>query len=250
MIDPIHTSCKNCIFSEYVENTQTDCNLKYIEKHKNNDIEIIEAYDEEKNFYIINKKKCIGYRDKEWLKSNDLSISSSIEDKIHKYQELNFIQYIMVVDLKNVNTEQFIDVCKQISELKTQPQKIIFIRYTNNDLSFPYNFMKEIVESYPISSIWRIQTMIDNSMSYEDILHTSIVTNPQYRFIYSVTDYDKNIGHIITIANQIVHDDLKQFNVLSNATKTCIIFSSSVYRYSLLKEQKNILLNEELYKFI
>ena len=82
IIHAIHTPCKNCVFAKYEENTQTGCELDYIEKYKNLESEILEVYDNDKEFYVINDKKCLGYREPKWFEQLSMS-DSSMEEKIN-----------------------------------------------------------------------------------------------------------------------------------------------------------------------
>lgn len=60
-----HTSCKECIFAVYDGITQIGCDLDRIESYRNKgDGVVIEAYDEEKEFFIINNNKCKCFRNK------------------------------------------------------------------------------------------------------------------------------------------------------------------------------------------
>lgn len=59
----LQTSCKNCIFAVYEGITQTGCVANRLKKFDKNDI--IEAYDNEKEFYVINKF-CNLYRPLSW----------------------------------------------------------------------------------------------------------------------------------------------------------------------------------------
>ena len=82
-IPAIHTSCKKCVFAIYDNITQTGCHLDYIAKYREKNISILEAYDEQKEFYVIGDKKCPGYREDSWFKDNNLTIEEKI-DKIKK----------------------------------------------------------------------------------------------------------------------------------------------------------------------
>ena len=60
-----HTSCKECIFAVYNELTQIGCDLDRIEEYKAKGSNIVlEAYDGEKEFFIINNNKCKCFRNK------------------------------------------------------------------------------------------------------------------------------------------------------------------------------------------
>ena len=66
------------LFSIYKDNTQIDCAMNLLEKYKSKNTEIIEAYDEDKEFYILNNRKCIGFRKDNWFKqfNDDLDIEN------------------------------------------------------------------------------------------------------------------------------------------------------------------------------
>ena len=54
----VETSCKECIFAVYENDTQVGCFANRIEKFKEAK-EIIEAYDDEKEFYVRDFVTCI-----------------------------------------------------------------------------------------------------------------------------------------------------------------------------------------------
>lgn len=240
-INTIHTSCRNCVFSIYENDTQIGCHIDYIEKFKSNGIEVLEAYDDNKEFFIINNKKCLGYRENSWFDEN-----STIEEKIKKYNDSNKLHYLLIINLKNMDNKSFEDICSQISKLSIQPQRIIFIRYIDDNMTFPYDYIKQTWEKSGINTQWRIQTMVDESLSYREILHNIVVINPKYRFVCSIDKYTNEISKIIDYTNKLVHEDFGQFNIISNIDKSCLIFSSIVYRYNIL-EQKDIINNNENY---
>jgi hypothetical protein len=64
-IKGIFTSCEECVFSVYENNTQISCKLDRIEKFKSKNAEVIEACSDEKEFYVI-KSFCNCYRNAEW----------------------------------------------------------------------------------------------------------------------------------------------------------------------------------------
>lgn len=60
-----NTSCKECIFAVYDGKTQIGCDLDRIDAYlkKGSDI-VLEAYDNEKEFFVINNHKCRCFRNK------------------------------------------------------------------------------------------------------------------------------------------------------------------------------------------
>lgn len=245
-INKIHTPCKDCVFAKYENNTQINCELDYISKYKNKNIEVLEAYDDNKEFYIINGKKCIGYRENKWFDNFDLK-DASIEDKIKKFHELNSLDYLLIIDLKNINLEQLEDILVQVSGLQILPKKLIMIRYADN-AGFPYEILKNLLDKYVTKYKWRIQTILDQLLEYHNVLKNIVSLNSN-RFIVSITQSNKDIHNIVKYTNKIVHHDLDQFNIIANQNKSCIVFSRGLYAFEAFNGRD--LLNDEInYKII
>jgi hypothetical protein len=244
-INPIHTPCKKCEFAKYNENTQTDCHLNLIYKYKNKNTEILEVYDNDKEFYVINGKKCFGYRESSWFDKKNLG-HLSLDEKIEYIQKHNFIQYLLVVDLKEFTTDQDLEMLKfQLCSLVIKPKKIILIRYQNDDKRHDFDNLKRLLEESNLGCKWRIQTVIEDK-NYLDNLHESINLNKKYRLVCAVMGNKcDNLNNIITKANSLIYDELSHFEVLSNKNKNILMFSAPNYRYSLFIEKINILDTEE-----
>lgn len=246
-VNTIHTPCKSCVFAIYDNQTQTGCSLSYLEGYKEEGL-LLEAYDEDKEFYIINSKKCIGYRENKWFDQFNMS-NSTVEEKILKFYETNKLHYLLFIDLKNITYDQLDDICNQVSLSVSQPKKIIFIRHNNEILDFTYEKIEKLIKKYNINYTWRIQTMLDDSLSSIEILHNIVVINPKYRFVVSVSEYSGDIMNTINETNDIIHNKLEQFIVASNPQHSCIIFGGGVYRFAVAGNE-NILSNKEAYRII
>lgn len=246
-IHAIHTPCKNCVFAKYEENTQTGCELDYIEKYKNLESEILEVYDNDKEFYVINDKKCLGYREPKWFEQLGMS-DSSMEEKINHFNLNNKLNFILLLNLKNYTVEQLDNTLKQIRRADAQPTKIILLRY-QDQIHLAYNTINKLLSDNNISSGWRIQSMVDNNLSYIEILHNTVVLNSKYRFMLSVEKFSEELENIINISNNIIHNQLKQFGVLTTKDKNCICFSLGVYRYAVA-HQEHILSDPDKFETI
>jgi len=81
----ITTSCSDCVFAEYEGKTQKGCKANRIEKLKARGHKVIEAHDEDKEFYVI-KTVCSAYRGGEWGKSftdHFAQLQRELEVKLH-----------------------------------------------------------------------------------------------------------------------------------------------------------------------
>lgn len=247
-IHSIHTPCKECVFALYENITQTGCALNYLDIYKTNNTEVLEAYDQEKEFYVINDKKCIGYREPKWFKQFENN-TDSLEDKISLYHSTNKISYLAVINLRTINPESLDNILKNLMSANILPQKIIFVRYRDDKLSFTYDSIEKLVKKHDIQLAWRIQTMLDSSIEYDEVLHQIVMGNIKYRFILSIDDNNCQPKTIIDRANDIVHKELAQFMVLSNENKKCKLFSGAVYRFGVANHQ-DIFEQESNYKII
>lgn len=251
MIDIVHTPCKSCVFAVYQDKTQTECALGYLQTYKEKNQEILEVYDEDLAFFVINKKKCPGYREQKWFDSLQRE-NSTLEEKISLFHEYNHIDFLLIINLLHLNRNQFVDICEQISSLQISPNKIVFVRYPPSAAEdiFPYEYLKEHIDNYLGQIVWRIQTVVDASISYEFMLQNIVSVNKKYRFVASISSHNEDIANIVDCANKIVVSDLGSFLILSNKDKTSLLFSSVVYRYSMFMDNKNILTDEDSYKYI
>ena len=141
-IDPIHTPCKSCVFAQYENNTQTGCALNYIDKYRDAGVEILEAYDDDdNNFYVLNKKKCLGYRESKWFEELNMT-DSSMEDKIEYFYKNNAIQYIIIIDLKDYDINKLENIFNQILNATVRPTKLVLIRH-QHQTEFKYEHLEQ-----------------------------------------------------------------------------------------------------------
>jgi len=248
-IKPVHTSCKKCVFANYENNTQISCHMEYLDKYRNNKEEILEVYDEDKEFFVINNKKCIGYRENKWFEKLGL-VDVSIEEKIKTIKETNHIDFALMVDLKNFEISDMDNLSVQLAAMTIKPSKIIFIRYQNDRKKHhEYDSIKKIIDNAKVTYIWRIQTMVGDDSHYE-ILNNAVNLNKKNRFFAAIKEPSNDLSQIIEEANTIVYNELTTFNIISNASKTVIIFSGGLYRYHSVVNKKNLLVDNNNYKYI
>ena len=246
-INIVHTPCKSCVFAEYDNKTQKGCRLGYIDRFKENGIEVLEAYDSDLEFYIVNKKKCLGYRENAWFTQYGLE-HADIESKIAKFKELNRLEYLLVINFVQIGCEpsdmELLEAA--LSSLTIKPQKIVFIRGPEGSHTTIYASIQALMKRCGIECKWRIQTMVDDTISNEDILHNTINLNKNYRFICDIRKANcvDALDRVILKANDIVYNDLGQFIVLTDKSLFCMVFGGGVYRYSLVEKGLDILSDE------
>lgn len=200
-INLIHTPCRNCVFATYQENTQNGCLTNFLELFKKNNVEIIEAYDATLNFFVINGKKCISYRDKNWLDKKGVA---SAEEAIDIVTEENQIKYISIIILEQeTSIDNVKDIILSQKQQSIPPKGIMIIREMYNEYNLDIKelsgFLKEI--SIP----WRMQNFINKSMSFDDRLRSIIKSAPMDRYYYLIypskyenTNFAEKINKYVT----------------------------------------------------
>lgn len=182
-IDIIHTPCKNCIFAQYDGKTQNGCFLNRIEIFKKNNVEVLEVYDNEEEFYVINKKRCLFFRDKEWMNQKNIS---SLEEAKESVEEQTLLKYICVLYLENDTSKDEFD--RIVSDLLMQtilPKGIMVVK--NHYEKYELSIKNDITPILNATSIpWRLQNFIDESMTEEQKIKAIIKSAPLDRFYYLV----------------------------------------------------------------
>jgi hypothetical protein len=209
-INAVHTPCKKCVFAKYDEKTQTGCNLGYLDIYRSKDTEILEAFDNDLEFFIINDKKCPGYRENQWFAQWGME-HSSIEEKISKFRELNKLNYLLVINFKLIgeSIEDIDNLKNSLKSLSIIPQKLVFVRSSSGGETTTYGSINKLMKDVRINCPWRIQSMMDDSISNENILHSIINGNKPYRFICNILKSNcEKINNVMVYANDLVYDKL------------------------------------------
>jgi hypothetical protein len=148
----LHTPCKICIFAEYDGITQTGCQLHKLDEHRQQGIDILEVYDDEREFFVINGVKCLSWRPENW-QWNNLALEIQ-KQKIHDEIAIHF--HVIVFDNNNLE-----DIKATLSSLNKQvlpPIKITLIRRPNNTLS-----THQLADLLTDSKIpWRLEDIHEN----------------------------------------------------------------------------------------
>lgn len=107
------TPCKTCVFAKYRGDTQYGCAFDRVEKFRRQGIEVIEAFDKQKEFFVI-KTVCRAHRDKKspWAMKNP---GSDRKEICRKELTMDFDVVIVMDDRHEVA-----DVEKTIESLKAQ----------------------------------------------------------------------------------------------------------------------------------
>lgn len=126
-----HTPCKNCVFAEYLMDswkpeekpTQVGCRLGRTEKFEAQGC-LLEAEDEERQFYIVNGRNCKAFRDvnSEWAKK----VPASQRAKMVR-MEMTLLVDIIVYLGETTSTESLKKTIKSLKAQTLAAHRVLFL---------------------------------------------------------------------------------------------------------------------------
>lgn len=120
LVSVIHTSCKDCIFAKFNGNKQVDCKLDRLKYHKN----IVEVYDEESEFFVVDKNFCLYYRTKELM--DYLKIPEEKWEQTTKEQVKIPLHVILLFNKDNTH-EELINSLRVLKSQSIQPSMVTVV---------------------------------------------------------------------------------------------------------------------------
>jgi hypothetical protein len=192
------TSCKDCWFADYIKNTQIGCSIGIINKLWAR-CEVIECYDEEKEFYLLKNKICPYYRDKNIIKE---------EPTFEKIRQSNTIKYEVVIYLNKISRELsdlelLNDITFSINNQTLSPRKVIFIIH-NADMK-PSDLRGLIGVPY------RIETITDEMTKEEcvDMMVKKMEPTTSYYIVLEAKD-KINDNQLFSKLDKVVNDEFQR----------------------------------------
>jgi len=174
------TACKNCLFAKYENNTQTNCSLNKLDLFKSKGHEVVEAYDEEKEFFIIPNKYCYWYRDNTWKHRN-----KKYDEQVQQLTNELKISYNAIVFTNN-SVKDLNKTLKSLASVAVHPfsalppKHISVVRPINCEI-LPHDLVSTL-ESYNIP--WRVQNVVDPKLTREDSIDLCIdIIHYQYYMV-------------------------------------------------------------------
>jgi hypothetical protein len=190
----IKTSCKDCFCAIFKDNTQTGCLFDRLEKFGKS---AIEAYDNEKEFFIINRL-CTYYRNKSW--------GYTLEDmpKVEKECALSFD---IVFDCNTINEDSYI-ISDFINSCGYYDDKFnIYLNHSAENYNSVKTFVCEVASkcTKPIN--------ISISFNHDRYMHELAmnIKSINHMTVSNLSSLDKNLLQRI---NDTLNKDLKRFAVL------------------------------------
>jgi hypothetical protein len=217
------TSCKNCIFAIYDNITQVGCEQNRLEKFGN---DVIEAYDTEKEFYLINRV-CNTFRNNTWNKG---------KKDINKARKESCISFDLLIDVNDIN-ESYYDIIKNTLNNIDYPKnkyRIIFYHMGSIEKSKKY-FISKLYQIFPHSMI----SVYFNKYEYLN----SLIVKSKNSFHVLVNEQNiSNLNNAINKSDKYINDDLNKFIVAQYLNITIIsnLVCKFLYPYLYFNYDENI----------
>ena len=120
-VSEISTICKNCLFAIYDNDTQVGCKFgrtETVDSHPS--YELIEAEDEEKQFYIFNNHICPYQRTDTWTHADDKDIETRVKEEV-------FMPWAAVLFYRHNGIQSVEERIKEIKSQKVPPKVVSLV---------------------------------------------------------------------------------------------------------------------------
>ena len=223
-----NTSCKNCVFAKYDNYTQIGCHLNMIEKFSNIGVEILEAYDNEKEFYVISNRNCHFFRPEKWGQNETL------ETKIQAVQYETNLAFNIIIFVDH----DYKALKRSLASAYRQtykPSHITIVRSLDSQI-----WPSKISDLLSYRNIkWRIENLRQNMSNWKAFHLVQKFCQYPYHIILQSGDTisKKFLGDI---NNSVIHE-LKQFALLEDQPSdddligSGLVIPTSVYQYFYFK---------------
>ena len=208
--DQIKTSCRDCTFAVYEGETQTGCEADRIDTFRDQGY-VIEAYDDEKEFYIIKRLCNISTHDKDATLQN-------ARDKVS-------LAFDLFVECSNIKLD--VDVQKIADQFTYDKLKVILMHNYNEASKQQRIKMYEIYKLLPDS-------MIASYFDYDFTLHEKVYNSN--RAFHAVLDINQNVpSDIFSRINTLINDKLEKSTTCGTGGITFI--SNLAYKMYSMKNE-------------
>jgi len=214
------TPCKNCIFAKYTGITQTDCKLNKLELFKQHNIQIIEAFDEEKEFYVIKNRTCRWFRNDRWIHTNQ-----DIEAQKEYLDQETLTQFQAIVFANDDIKDLDITVDSLLAQL-LPPVHITIIRPPYCETSITELVSKGLM----LSCQWRVQDIIDPNTPRGSMIDYALDAKPHQYYSVFNAGFEVPEDMFLTI-HKVMMEDLQPITILlPNSTNNGLTVSYFLHK--------------------
>lgn len=243
------TCCAECCFARWNETglLQTDCALGRLEKFAENGAEVLEAYNERADFFVISGRYCSGYRPKLWGEAHD---NSNLILKL--YEEIALKPTILIY--ADTNLDDVLKITDEIRFGDTDNLQILI----NCKLNVA-ELKKELNRLYEANTIktWKIMHL-NNDVNFHTALDQAINKVQDTYFYYVKTGSEFHSKYIRNVDEWINHD-LKRLSLVDFGDEERILGQTLLFQkfaanrsdnYTTLNAIRHYSEDEKLLKYL
>ena len=214
------TPCKDCTFAIYEGITQTGCSRDRLKLYKEN--EIVEAYDEEREFYVVNGQ-CLYYRPHEWRKKVE-NAGLTVDERL----AVEVIFPYEVVLICGENEEDILSTLKSLEEQEQPPKRITFV----TPLGCKYDLRNLIPKIRELKIQWFTRQIINKSHVGRQRIIDLCITKQSMPY-FTVVD----AGFIVPpetfkiLGDKVINERFTFGAIAPNSTEQGMVIPYSVYQH-------------------
>lgn len=211
------TYCKDCIFAIWEDITQTGCSRGQLDKYRKVGATVLDCYDEEREFNVIQGRICLYKRTEKWLDES----TQDIEERLKIETTLRYQSII----ISNNNLDDILLTLKSLDKQTLKPSLVTIVLNTKDTIP-PRQVMKNISE---FNLKIKVEKLILDKTIEEIAQH--VFRNSRCSYYALIPSGYKLDTDFYEVINSLVVDKLVQFGTITTDDDKVIVFPGSVHSY-------------------
>ncbi len=213
-VNPVHTACRGCIFAVVDGKTQMGCTFhNRLEKFRALG-SVVEVYDAELEFSVVNGRYCTAYRNEEYLKNLTLQPGTLVSDVVRKEMSTR-LDYVIVVNDSTIPEK----LAESVASIYRQTLKPHLVVLASNQTKWRMHKLVSMMEKLAGENAnWQVVNLVlrkDNGALLPDSRAVDeAVLKCQGHFYVRINSGVKLPWKFAEQIDKYVTDELGQFSVL------------------------------------
>jgi hypothetical protein len=162
-IHPVHTSCQGCAFAVMAGSEQTGCRLGRLAAFARHGAEVVEAYNQEGEFFVVSGRKCNAFRDKDWAKGVPYSEQ---EGRVRKELRERLLTFVVLAG-DAVDNDKVVEAAKSIRRQSVACPVLFVYAGDNPGCAKAADLNAALMGELANSVTWRMVSLVERTASGE-----------------------------------------------------------------------------------
>ena len=220
----VRTSCKECLFAVYKGNTQVGCEHDRISSFEARD-EIIEAYDNDKEFFVVDRV-CNYFRPPKWNDGNADIDLSEVESSVN---------CVVIVNIPSPNPEELKKTVASIAKLDYNRKRFSVV-FSHAMAMKDRDSLSPVMSSMPEDIEHTIVLYVSSGMQYYETMRDRDCTH--FIKLESGQEIDSSI---ISDVNSSINTDLEKAVTYSKGSLNVIQLQAYLAQYNINDDFDNFI---------